>query len=67
MNRQARTLCGMLGLMLGLLLYAGAIGWLAAWIGPMSLVPEMLFYAFFGIAWIFPARPVLKWIGRAPA
>lgn len=66
MSRQARTVLGMAGLLLGLFFYIGAVGWLGAWLGPMPLLATVLFYAFFGIAWIFPGRLILKWIGRAP-
>ncbi|RME63385.1 MAG: DUF2842 domain-containing protein [Alphaproteobacteria bacterium] len=65
MSRSARAAAGGLGILLGLLFYAGAIGWLAQRLGSLPLVAEIAFYAFFGIAWIWPCRWLLRWIGRA--
>ncbi|MGF1606294.1 MAG: DUF2842 domain-containing protein [Rhodothalassiaceae bacterium] len=60
-----RSLPGMLGLIAGLTAYAFAVAGLAAWLMPMPFLLEILFYLFFGIVWIFPARAVINWIGRA--
>lgn len=59
-----RSLIGMLGLVLGLCVYAILVTALAGWLPSMHLAVETVFYLFFGIVWIFPARSLLNWIGR---
>ncbi|GAB4141031.1 MAG: hypothetical protein Tsb0016_08510 [Sphingomonadales bacterium] len=67
MNRRARTGLGMMILLLGLFFYIAVVSALAAWAEPMPFWAQVAFYGFFGVAWIFPGRWLLKWIGRAPA
>lgn len=61
-----RNLIGLIILIIGLVLYAGFIGWLAEVIGEMPLAIELVYYVIAGIVWIFPVRHLMKWMTRRP-
>lgn len=52
-------------IVLGLFVYTMIVVGIASWIGEMNIVIELIYYTFFGIAWIWPAYKVLVWNGRA--
>jgi hypothetical protein len=59
-----RNAVGMLALVLGLIVYA-----LAAMVAGATLIPEhwllqLLFYVAAGLAWLWPARHLLRWMAR---
>jgi hypothetical protein len=60
----ARSLWGMLALILGLAAYAFLIAAIGSEIIDTSLWIQTPFYLVAGILWIFPARKILEWIGR---
>lgn len=59
-----RTLIGVIGLLIGLFFYGLLVAALAASIGDMPLIIEVVFYLFFGLLWLVPMKPLLNWIGR---
>lgn len=59
-----RSLIGLVIFLIGLAFYVGAVGWLAEFLGDMPTVLEIFFYAVAGIAWIFPARSLMKWMTK---
>ena len=62
MKPNSRNLIGTLALIVGLTLYAGLVGLLAETIGTMPLLIEALYYLFFGLVWLWPARLLLRWM-----
>lgn len=60
-----RILLGSLLLVLGLALYALAVMAAAARLLPDNQAVELAFYALAGIAWIFPAARLTRWMQRA--
>ena len=59
-----RNALGILALVLGLIVYA-----LAAMVAGATLVPEhwllqLLFFVIAGLVWLWPARPLLRWMAR---
>ena len=58
-----RSLIGMLGLIIGLTLYA----FLAAAIGDLMvkwpLAIQMIYYLVAGLVWLIPAKKVIYWMG----
>ena len=60
-----RILLGSLLLVLGLALYALAAMAAAARLLPDNQAVELAFYALAGIAWIFPAARLTRWMQRA--
>lgn len=58
-----RSLIGMLGLILGLTLYA----FLAAAIGDLMvewpMAVQMIYYLIAGLIWLIPAKKVIYWMG----
>jgi hypothetical protein len=61
-----RILFGTLLLVLGLGLYALAVMAVATRLLPDHWALEMAFYALAGIAWIFPAAQLTRWMQQAP-
>lgn len=59
-----RSLIGLIIFLVGLAFYVGVVAWLAEFLGDMPMVLEILFYAVAGIAWIFPARGLMKWMTK---
>ena len=60
-----RILLGTLILVAGLAAYALAVVAIAARLLPDQWIVETLFYAAAGIAWIFPAAWLTRWMQRA--
>ncbi len=60
-----RILLGSLLLVLGLALYALAVMAAATRLLPDNQAVELAFYALAGIAWIFPAARLTRWMQRA--
>jgi DNA-directed RNA polymerase specialized sigma24 family protein len=60
-----RILFGTLALILGLALYALAVAALGDRFLAQHGVAETLFYALAGIAWIWPAARLTRWMQRA--
>lgn len=62
MNPSYRKPVGVLGLLLGLILYGGIIGRL---ITPLEGLPQLLqvpVYFVLGVIWILPLKPLLLWM-----
>ena len=57
---------GVLGLLVGLALYALAVMWASQWIERLPNLVEAAVYLVLGIAWLLPMRRFLIWmeIGR---
>ncbi|MGB0382386.1 MAG: DUF2842 domain-containing protein [Alphaproteobacteria bacterium] len=47
-----------------LILYALLFMNIYAWIGRLPLLLELAFFTIAGIAWVFPLKPVLRWVSR---
>lgn len=61
-----RMLFGGLGLAFGLALYALAVMAAAIRFLPDQATAELVFYALAGIAWIYPAARLTRWMQQAP-
>lgn len=61
-----RILAGALMLVAGLALYGLAVMSLAVRVLPQSWLVEVPFYAAAGIAWVFPAARLTRWMQQAP-
>ena len=57
-----RLALGTLSLVLGLFLYAFAAMWIGAVLVPAHWAAHAAFYAIAGIAWIWPAARLTKWM-----
>jgi Protein of unknown function (DUF2842) len=62
MTATSRKAVGMLGLILGLVIYAGLVGAIMGAIGRLPVVAEILAYGVLGIAWILPVKPLFIWM-----
>jgi hypothetical protein len=60
-----RILLGTLLLVVGLSLYALAVSAVASRLAPEHWPAEVAFYALAGVAWIFPAARLTRWMQRA--
>jgi hypothetical protein len=60
-----RILAGIVILILGLALYAAAVMVIALRFLPEQILIDMLFYAAAGIAWIWPAALLTRWMQQA--
>ena len=63
MNPRMRKLIGLVGILLFLLLYIGAVARLAAYVpdhGPW----QFAYYALAGISWGVPILPLISWMNR---
>jgi len=60
-----RILFGTLVLIAGLAAYGLAVAGLAAHVLPSGPVAALLFYAVAGLAWIWPAAWLVRWMQRA--
>jgi hypothetical protein len=61
-----RILAGALMLVAGLALYGLAVMSLAVRVLPHSWLVEVPFYAVAGIAWVFPAARLTRWMQQVP-
>jgi hypothetical protein len=60
-----RLALGTFALLLGLFIYALAVMRLAIAVLPENLVVQTLYYALAGVAWVWPAARVTRWMQRA--
>ncbi len=61
-----RILLGTLAMLVGLALYGLAVMAVAVRLLPAHWAVEMVFYALAGIAWVFPAARLTRWMQQAP-
>ncbi len=62
MSAALRKLLGLLALLIGLGVYALLVMRLAVEVLPESLIVQTLFYVVAGVAWVVPARPLVRWM-----
>lgn len=62
MQPTLRKPVGVLGIILGLVAYVVLVGSLAGAIGRLHVLLQAPIYLLFGIAWIIPLKPVLRWM-----
>lgn len=62
MSPRARKGFGILLLIAGLLLYAGAVGHVATTYLPEHWLVDLIFYPLAGLVWLLPAVPLVKWM-----
>jgi len=55
---------GTLILLSGLVAYALAMVWLAVSVLPDHWAVQIIFYPLAGIAWAFPAKPLIAWMQK---
>lgn len=60
----SRSLTGMILMIVGLTLYAFAAAAIGDLMVTWPLFVQMLFYLIAGLAWIWPAKKLLEWMGR---
>ena len=58
----ARTLIGILLILLLIVLWAGFVASLAPAVGRWPVLVQAPFYLIMGIAWIIPLKPLVRWI-----
>ena len=56
-----RTIAGTFLILLLIAVWAVLVASLAAFVGNWPVLVQALFYLIVGIAWIFPAKPILRW------
>ena len=59
-----RKLIGTLVLIAGLITYALCMMWLAVVVLPDHWAVQIIFYPVAGIAWAFPAKPLIAWMQK---
>ncbi|MGD9965544.1 MAG: DUF2842 domain-containing protein [Hyphomonadaceae bacterium] len=66
MNVRQRKAVGCAALLVYLVVYIGIVAAIGAAAAP-SLPPwtQLVFYAFAGIVWIFPLKPLFAWMNRS--
>eukprot|EP00439_Symbiodinium_sp_Y106_P089472 s1_g2008.t1 len=62
-----RKLLGTAIILVGLTVYTLLAVWLAVDVLPDHWAVQLVFYPIAGIAWAFPARPLLTWMQRPDA
>ena len=58
----ARTLIGILLILLLIVLWAGFVASLSPAVGRWPVLVQAPFYLIMGIAWIIPLKPLVRWI-----
>lgn len=53
---------GILALLAGLGIYAGAVMWASQWIGQLPVLAQTLVYLVLGIIWLLPLKRFLIWM-----
>lgn len=53
---------GILALLAGLAIYAGAVMWASQWIGQLPVWAQTIVYVVLGVAWLLPLRRFLIWM-----
>ncbi len=65
MNMRTRKAVGCAGLLAYMTLYAAAAATLGAWLLPrLPAWGELFYYAFAGVIWILPLKPLFAWMNR---
>ncbi len=65
MDTRTRKAIGCLGLLAYLMLYALLAASLGVWLAPfLPTWAELIYYAIAGIVWVFPLRPLFRWMNR---
>ncbi len=65
MNNRTRKAVGCAGLLAYMAVYAVLAATLGAYLLPiLPFWGELVFYAFAGIIWIFPLKPLFGWMNR---
>lgn len=59
----SRSLIGMLGLIIGLTLYAFAAAAIGDLMADWPLAIQMIYYLIAGLIWLIPAKKVIYWMG----
>lgn len=57
-----RKPAGIFGILTYIVLWAILVASLASWVGKWPILAQAIFYLVAGIVWIFPLKPVLKWM-----
>jgi hypothetical protein len=66
MGTRTRKAIGCFGLLTYLAIYALLAASLGVWLAPfLPTWAELIYYAITGIVWIFPLRPLFRWMNRA--
>ncbi len=58
----ARKLLGTALILLIIAIWAMLVASLAQFVGKWPVIVQAIFYLIMGIAWIFPLRPLVRWI-----
>lgn len=61
-----RSLIGMIGMIVGLTLYAFLAAGVGNLLSEFHLSIQMLYYLVVGLIWIIPAKKVIYWMGEKP-
>lgn len=62
MKPTLRKPMGVLGLIVGLIIYAALVASLAGPIGRLPVLAQAVIYLVLGVVWILPLRPLLIWM-----
>ncbi|HET9231315.1 MAG TPA: DUF2842 domain-containing protein [Vitreimonas sp.] len=66
MDTRARKAIGCFALLAYLTLYALLAASLGVWLAPSTPTwAELIYYAIAGVVWVFPLRPLFRWMNRA--
>ncbi len=58
-----RSFWGMMALIFGLMAYAFLAGGIGSMLNETSLVIQTIYYLIAGLAWIWPAKKLIFWMG----
>ena len=61
-----RSLISMIGMIVGLTLYAFLAAGLGNLLSEMHLAIQMFYYLVVGLVWIIPAKRLIYWMGEKP-
>ena len=53
---------GILGMLVGLGIYAAGVAWASQWIGQLPVLAQVPVYIVLGTIWILPLRRFLAWM-----
>lgn len=62
MKPSLRKPFGIIGLILGLTIYALLVAQLSPWIGRLHVLVQLPIYLILGVAWLLPLKPWLIWM-----
>jgi len=57
-----RKPAGILLIILLIIVWAGLVASLSAWVGEWPVLVQGVFYVIAGIVWILPLKPLLRWM-----